>query len=84
MVRKKMYKRIQKLKRNGYGKIKITAMLGLDPATVRKYYYMRPALRTCNRPGINHGSLGELWRYHIYGKVFLFYPGNGIKDVCLP
>lgn len=42
MVRKKMYKRIQKLKRNGYGKIKITAMLGLDPATVRKYYYMRP------------------------------------------
>jgi len=42
MVRKKMYKRIQKLKRNGCGKIKIAATLGMDPATVRKYYYMQP------------------------------------------
>jgi len=37
MVKKKMYKRIQKLKRNGYGKIKITAMLGLV-LTVRLKY----------------------------------------------
>jgi transposase len=42
MVRKKMYQRIQKLKRNGYGKTKISEMLGLDPATVRKYFSMPP------------------------------------------
>jgi len=42
MVRKKMYKKIQKLKRSGYSKTKIARMLCIDPATVRKYYHMQP------------------------------------------
>jgi hypothetical protein len=42
MVRKKMYKRIQKLKRDGYGKTKIAEILNLDPATIRKYFSMQP------------------------------------------
>ena len=40
MVNKKMYKRIQELKKKGYGKIEIGRKLRLDPATVRKYYHM--------------------------------------------
>lgn len=42
MVRKKMYKRIQKLKKNGQSKKKISKLLSLDPATVRKYFSMHP------------------------------------------
>lgn len=40
MVNKKMYKRIQELKKKGYGKLAIGRKLKLDPATVRKYYHM--------------------------------------------
>ena len=40
MVKKKMYKRIQELKKKGYGKLEIGRKLRLDPATVRKYYNM--------------------------------------------
>ena len=42
MVNKKMYRRIQDLKKKGYGKSQITKHLKLDPATVRKYFYMEP------------------------------------------
>ena len=42
MVERKMYQRIQDLKRQGYGKIAISRELKVDPATVRKYFHMRP------------------------------------------
>jgi len=42
MVNKKMYRRIQDLKKKGYGKSQITDRLKLDPATVRKYFHMEP------------------------------------------
>jgi transposase len=42
MVNKKMYQRIQKLKKKGYGKFQIAKQLKLDPATARKYYQMSP------------------------------------------
>ena len=42
MVNKKMYQRIQKLKKKGYGKFQIAKQLKLDPATARKYYHMNP------------------------------------------
>jgi transposase len=42
MVKKKMYKRIQTLKRRGHSKTEIAAALNIDPATVRKYYDMGP------------------------------------------
>lgn len=37
-----MYRRIQNLKKKGYGKAAISKRLRIDPATVRKYYYMEP------------------------------------------
>jgi len=40
MIRKKMYKQIQTFKGRGYSKGKISAVLGLDPKTVAKYYHM--------------------------------------------
>ncbi len=40
MVDRKMYQRIQNLKKQGYGKLEIGRKLKLDPATVRKYYSM--------------------------------------------
>ena len=42
MVKKKMYQRIQKLKKKGYGKFQIAKQLKLEPATARKYYHMNP------------------------------------------
>src|SRR4030043_2315825 len=42
MVNRRMYQRIQDLKKRGYGKHKIRQCLQLDPATVRKYYRMQP------------------------------------------
>ena len=42
MVKKKMYKRIQVLRRKGCSKTEIAAALKIDPATVRKYYSMEP------------------------------------------
>jgi hypothetical protein len=42
MVNKKMYQRIQRLKKKGHGKFQIAKQLELDPATVRKYYQMNP------------------------------------------
>jgi transposase len=42
MVNRRMYRRIQELKKEGYGKNKIKEDLKLDPATVRKYYHMPP------------------------------------------
>jgi transposase len=43
MVKKKMYQRIQKLKKKGYSKTEISLKLKIDPATVRKYFVMNPA-----------------------------------------
>ena len=43
MVRKKMYTRIQRFKKNGKSKTEIARILNIDPATVRKYYHMSPA-----------------------------------------
>lgn len=40
MIKAKMYKQIQKLKRQGYLKGEISAKLGLDPRTVAKYFGM--------------------------------------------
>lgn len=40
MVNRKMYQRIQNLKKQGYGKLAIGRKLAIDPATVRKYYSM--------------------------------------------
>ena len=40
MVDKKMYQRIQDLKKKGYGKLAIGRSLKIDPATVRKYFNM--------------------------------------------
>jgi hypothetical protein len=40
MVNKKMFERIQKLKRVGKNKKQIAQELGIDPATVKKYYSM--------------------------------------------
>ena len=42
MVKRRMYQRIQELKKKGYGKNEIRKSLKLDPATVRKYFHMRP------------------------------------------
>ena len=42
MVNRRMYRRIQELKKKGYGKNKIKEDLKLDPATVRKYFHMPP------------------------------------------
>jgi len=36
MVDRKMYQRIQSLKKQGYGKLAIGRKLKLDPATIRK------------------------------------------------
>lgn len=47
MVKRRMYRKIQKLKNSGYGKAKIAEMLEMDPATVRKYYSMD--LKSYNR-----------------------------------
>ena len=43
MVDKKMYRKIQSLKKRGYGKDRIKDSLKLDPATVRKYFNMGPS-----------------------------------------
>ncbi|GMT43271.1 MAG: transposase for insertion sequence element IS21-like protein [bacterium] len=40
MVESKMYRRIQDLKKRGYGKLAIGRNLKVDPATIRKYYAM--------------------------------------------
>ena len=40
MVTKTMYQKIQKCKRKGWLKSRISKELGLDPATVAKYYNM--------------------------------------------
>jgi len=40
MVDRKMYQRIQRLKKQGYGKLAIGRKLKIDPATIRKYYSM--------------------------------------------
>lgn len=40
MVDRKMYQRIQSLKKQGYGKLAIGRKLKIDPATIRKYYSM--------------------------------------------
>ena len=42
MVKKKMYQKINKLKKRGKSKTEIASELSLDPATVRKYYQMVP------------------------------------------
>ena len=63
MVKKKMYKRIQELKKKGYGKLEIGRKLRLDPATVRKYYnmsgdeYREYQLERCSLPAIDSNSL---------------------------
>jgi len=44
MVKKKMYQKIQKLKKNGCNKTQIALQLQIDPTTVRKYYYMSPKI----------------------------------------
>jgi hypothetical protein len=41
MVRKSMYQKIQKCKRQGLLKVEISRKLDLDPGTVAKYYDMR-------------------------------------------
>ena len=40
MVRKSMYQKIQKCKRQGLLKVEISRKLDLDPGTVAKYYDM--------------------------------------------
>lgn len=40
MIRKKMYRKIQNYKRQGYSKTEIITVLGKDPKTVAKYYCM--------------------------------------------
>ena len=40
MVKKKMFERIQKLKKTGKNKKEIAQELGIDPGTVQKYYSM--------------------------------------------
>lgn len=42
MVDKKMYRKIQRMKKEGCGKNRIHKELDIDPATVRKYYHMEP------------------------------------------
>ncbi len=41
MVNVKMFRKIQELKKKGYGKLAIGKKLNIDPATVRKYYNMK-------------------------------------------
>jgi len=41
MVNVKMFRKIQQLKKRGYGKLAIGRKLNIDPATVRKYYNMK-------------------------------------------
>ena len=41
MVNAKMFRKIQELKKRGYGKLAIGRKLNIDPATVRKYYNMK-------------------------------------------
>lgn len=40
MKKRKMYQKIQTLKRQGYSKSEITQTLGIDPKTTAKYYLM--------------------------------------------
>ena len=57
MVNAKMFRKIQELKKRGYGKLAIGRKLNIDPATVRKYYnmkadeYHRYKLETLSRGG---------------------------------
>lgn len=43
MVNKKMYQRIQELKKKGFTKTSISEKLQIDPTTVRKYFEMKPS-----------------------------------------
>jgi len=40
MIRKKMYKKIQSFKSQGYSRNEIVAELGIDPKTAAKYFQM--------------------------------------------
>jgi len=40
MIRKKMYKKIQRFRRQGYSRNEISAELGIDPKTTAKYFQM--------------------------------------------
>jgi transposase len=78
MVKKKMYKRIQKLKRQGYGKSKIAEKLDMDPATIRKYFPMTPS-------EYNHYQFGLLERKKAFKdfeqEILAVYEANDNKKL---
>ena len=53
MVKKKMYERIQKMKKMGKNKKEIAKELEFDPATVRKYHYMSASQYNSYRQGLS-------------------------------
>jgi len=62
MIRKKMYKKIQSFKRQGYSRNEIAAELGIDPKTTAKYFQM------------NQGEFQAYRKEHMFrDKVFSEY-----------
>ena len=68
-----MYQQIQNLKKQGCGKLEIGRNLKLDPATVRKYFDMKPSdyLKYLNK------TLERLKIFQSYKhKILLVYENN--------
>lgn len=78
MIKGKMYRQIQKFKRQGYQKGEIAAELRLDPKTISKYYRMsEKAFKSYHQDKLFRDKVLE--RYE--GKILEIYERNEFK--CL-
>ncbi len=78
MVEGRMYKRIQELKKKGYGKLSIGRKLKLDPATVRKYYSMTPQeYRNYKRETLTREKLFDEYK----SEILSVYESNGYRKL---
>lgn len=78
MVDRKMYQRIQDLKKKGYGKLAIGRNLKLDPATVRKYYSMIPEeYRTYQRETLTRGKIFDEYK----SEILAVYESNEYRKL---
>ncbi len=78
MVERKMYQRIQQLKKKGYGKLAISRKLKLDPGTVRKYYSMTPEeYRTYQRETLSREKIFDGYK----SEILAVYESNEYRKL---
>lgn len=80
MVDKKMYRKIQRMKKEGCGKNRIRKELAMDPATVRKYYHMEPLVYTAYQKQTTERNKA-FGRYQL--EILELYEENGYQKLVM-